>query len=133
MTSARGLVRSRKASMARSVRPSWNSVSASVISTKPNSVTPSCRSPKARYSVPAASSSRNIGSRSVSRAIDQSVRRSPPGSTLGPSSFSRRAASAAVSPASLTAVCALATEVRQDLRRRRLPAAESAGMTLAPS
>ena len=103
MTSARGLVRSRRASMARSVLPSWKSVSPSVTSTKPNSVRPSCKSPNTKYKVPAAKSSRNIGSRTVSRAMEKSVRRWPPGRALGPSVARRRAASAWLKPASAAA------------------------------
>jgi hypothetical protein len=69
-----------------------------VTTTKPKSVNPSCRSPNTMYSVPAASSSKNIGSRTVSIAIDSSERCWPPGSALGPSSAKRCAAWAADSP-----------------------------------
>ncbi len=47
-TNARGLVRSRRHSMARSVLPSWYSVRASTTSTRPNKIRPSCKSPKTR-------------------------------------------------------------------------------------
>ena len=97
-TSARGLVSSRRARSACSVRPSWYRVSDSTTSTSPNMTTPSCRSPKVRYRVPAASSSMNIGSRRVSRRIMYQVRRCSLASTLGPSCCSRWAASGAVRP-----------------------------------
>lgn len=63
-----------------------------VITTKPSSVSPSCKSPKTRYKVPAASSYRNIGSRTVSAAIVSNERRCPPGSVLRPSLARRLAA-----------------------------------------
>ncbi len=100
MTSARGLERSRSASSACSVRRSWTIVMAITTTTKPISIRASVSSPMNRYSIPAATSIRNIGSRTTSRMVRIRLPDLDAGSSLKPSPRSRATASASEMPTS---------------------------------
>ena len=82
ITSARGLERSLRASKARSVRRSWTMVMPMTTKTKPKSIRASLNSPISMYSPPHATSMRNMGSRTTSRAMASTVRRLLEGNSL---------------------------------------------------
>ena len=93
-TSARGDERSRKDSSARWVLRSWTRVMPITTITAESRKIASAMSPRARYSPPATSSIRNIGSVTTSRTMRKNDFGSVPGRLFGPSAARRRTASA---------------------------------------
>ena len=93
ITRARGLERSRSASSACSVRRAWTIVIVMTTNTKPSSINASAGSPRRRYTTPAATSMRNIGSRTTSRTMVSRLRFCCAGSSFGPSCCKRARAS----------------------------------------
>ena len=100
ITRARGLERSRSASSACSVRRSWTIVMVMTTNTKPSSISASVGSPMRRYTTPAATSMRNIGSRTTSRTMVSRLRFCCAGSSFGPSCCKRARASSSRRPTS---------------------------------
>jgi hypothetical protein len=68
--------------------------------TKPSSIRASAGSPMSRYTTPAATSIRNIGSRTTSRTMEKRPRFCCAGISFGPSSIKRECACSSLSPLS---------------------------------
>jgi hypothetical protein len=98
ITRARGCDRSRSAAKAFSLRASCRTTRPMVARAPAIRNRPSPRSPSTRYSAEAPMSSRNIGSRMVSKIIRNRPRLADAGSALGPTDARRRSASALLSP-----------------------------------
>ena len=97
-TSARGDERSRSAASAFSVLCSWAIEIPTTTNTATSRMIPSSNSANSRLIAPAATSSNSIGSRNTSSICRARFRRASVGSSFGPSTASRSAATASVSP-----------------------------------